>query len=70
MNGWSIRKSNEVLQAIINFSNQKKIFFTLVAKNTMFYTWIEIKSYGVRFNTPFMSRRAMKIAHQADESFR
>ena len=36
----------------------------------MFHARIEIKNYGVRFQNPFWNRRAMKIAHQADKSFR
>ena len=52
------------------FSQARRSCKMKVAKNIMFYAWIEIKSYGVRLNSPFWNRRAVKIAHQAYKSFR
>ena len=52
------------------FSQARRFCKRKPAKNIKFYARIEIKSYGVRFNNPSWSRRAVKIAHQADKSFR
>ena len=56
--------------AIVSFHKRAVFCKMEIAKNIMFYARIDITRYGVRFNNLFLNRRAVKIAHQADKSFR